>query len=246
MENVSVTFLGTGDAFGSGGRFQTCMMIECPDTRFLIDCGASSLIAMKKYGVSPATIDTILVSHLHGDHFAGIPFFILDAQFSRRAAPLTIAGPPGIEARVRATMEALFPKSSEMIQRYPIHYRELMPSVITRIASVGIIAETVEHPSGAPSYALRVECAGRIIAYSGDTQWTDALLQIADGADLFICECFYYDKTVRYHIDYQSLINQKRNMGYKRLILTHLGEDMLDELSNIQLECAEDGKTIEL
>jgi ribonuclease BN (tRNA processing enzyme) len=157
---------------------------------------------MRKQGISPAAIDTVLVTHLHSDHFAGIPFLILDAQFSNRTAPLTIAGPPGIEARVRAAMEVLFPKSSETVQEYPISYIELMTSVSSPLGSLRVVTENVVHPSGAPSYALRVECAGRMISYSGDTEWTDVLLKFADGADIFICESFYFDKKIRYHIDY--------------------------------------------
>ena len=148
---------------------------------FLLDCGASSLVAMKKQGISPATISTILVTHLHGDHFAGIPFFILDAQFSKREAPLIIAGPPGIQARVRDTMEDLFPKSSETSQRFPITFVELLPSTPSQIGSLCITAEPVVHFCGAPPYALRVECAGQTIAYSailsGPIRWSRLLLE---------------------------------------------------------------------
>ena len=79
MKSVSVKFLGSGDAFGSGGRLQICILIEAPGTKFLLDCGASALISMKRFGVSSADIDMILITHLHGDHFGGIPFFILDS-----------------------------------------------------------------------------------------------------------------------------------------------------------------------
>src|SRR5262245_11922190 len=98
---MRLTFLGSGDAFVSGGRFNTWMLVEPTVTRFLIACGASSLIAMKRLGVAPNDIDTILVSHLHGDHFGGLPFLILDAQFfSKRSTPLTVAGPPGLRERL--------------------------------------------------------------------------------------------------------------------------------------------------
>ena len=78
---VSIQFIGSGDAFGSGGRFQTCIRLTHQTGSLLIDCGASSLVALKRAGVPPASIDAILLSHLHGDHFGGVPFFILDAQF---------------------------------------------------------------------------------------------------------------------------------------------------------------------
>ena len=109
---MKVRFLGTGDAFGSGGRFQTCIHLESGASQILLDCGASSLIAMRRFGVDPQAIDAVILSHLHGDHFAGVPFLILDGQFKRRARPLLVVGPPGVEARVTTTMEALFPGAS--------------------------------------------------------------------------------------------------------------------------------------
>jgi ribonuclease BN (tRNA processing enzyme) len=96
---LTLTFLGSGDAFGSGGRLQTCMLLESDGRRWLLDCGATSLVALRRAGVDPATIDAILISHLHGDHFGGVPFVLLDGQFRRGARPLVIAGPRGVEAR---------------------------------------------------------------------------------------------------------------------------------------------------
>ena len=121
MKGMDVRFLGSGDTFGSGGRLHTCIHVRSEETTFLIDCGASSLIAMKRFGVDPSSIDTVLVTHLHGDHFGGIPFFVLDAQLvSRRTRPLTVAGPPGLESRVHDTMEALFPGSSQAQRRFEL------------------------------------------------------------------------------------------------------------------------------
>src|SRR5690242_10684844 len=109
---MKVTFLGSGDAFGSGGRFNTCFFVETGSGNFLIDCGASSLIAIRKFGVDPNTISTIFISHLHGDHFGGLPFLLLDAQFySKREAPLTLVGPPGFRERLAQAMELFFPGS---------------------------------------------------------------------------------------------------------------------------------------
>lgn len=246
MADVTVTFLGCGDAFGSGGRFQPCILVAAGDTRVLLDCGASALISMKKQGISPATIEAIFVSHLHGDHFAGIPFFILDAQFSRRETPLIIAGPPGIRARVTDTMDALFPGSAQTVQRFPVTFVELEPSTPSQVGPVLITAEPVLHSCGAPPYALRIEIERRTIAYSGDTGWTETLLKIAAGADLFICEAYFFEKKIRYHLDYQTLAEQEEGLGCKRMILTHMSDDMLMRLPGIKADWAEDGMTVAL
>ena len=136
MNKVVIKFLGCGDNFGSGGRFQTCILVRSNETTFLIDCGASSLIAMKRFGVKLLDIDSILITHLHGDHFAGIPFFILDSQLiSRRTEPLLIAGPPGLEERNRNAMEVMFPGSSAVKQKFEIEYLEIKPNTPTPIGT---------------------------------------------------------------------------------------------------------------
>lgn len=132
MGDVLVQFLGSGDAFGSGGRFQTCFYVKCERTRLLIDCGASSLIAMKRFGVDPGAVDLILVTHLHGDHFGGIPF-----------------------------------------------------------------------------------------------------------------RCFF-DKKIKYHLDYRTLVEHQARLGCHRLVLTHMSEDMLGHLEGLNVEYAEDGRVFVL
>ena len=105
---MQVRFVGCGDALGSGGRFNTCFHITDACINLLIDCGASSLPALKRLGIARDDIDLILITHFHGDHFGGLPFLLLDAQFTRRTRPLVIAGPEAIETRLTQLMEALF------------------------------------------------------------------------------------------------------------------------------------------
>ena len=94
---------------------------------FLIDCGASSLPALKRLGIARDDIDLILITHFHGDHFAGLPFLLLDAQFTRRTRPLVIAGPQGIETKLANLMEALFEHSSKTKQRFDLSVVALEP-----------------------------------------------------------------------------------------------------------------------
>ena len=247
MGTVRIRFLGSGDAFGSGGRFQTCIHVTSDEATFLIDCGASTLIAMRRFGVTPNDVQVILVTHFHGDHFGGLPFFFLDAQFvSRRASPLTIAGPPGIEARTRELMEIMFPGSSQTRQAFPVEFVEMEEGRENPVGLVTVTPYRVAHSSGLIPYALRVRCSEKVIAYSGDTEWTEALVQVADGADLFICECYFFEKKVKSHLDYRTLMDNRSRLGCRRLILTHLSADVLDRLDEVEVEYAEDGKLIEI
>ncbi len=241
-EDVRVRFLGSGDNFGSGGRFQACIHVATGTFRFLIDCGASSLIAMKAAGISSAAIDLILISHLHGDHFGGIPFFIIDAQLiSRREAPLLIAGPPGLKERAQQAMETFYPGSASIERKFAVEYLELTEGKITQLGDLSVLPVRVVHGSGAPAYAYRIGCAGKTIAYSGDTEWTDALKTVADGADLFICESYFFEKQMKNHLSYRTLMAHRAELGCKRLIITHPGEDLLARLGEVELEVARDG-----
>ncbi len=246
---VSIQFIGSGDAFGSGGRFQTCIRLVHETGSLLIDCGASSLVALKRLGVAPASIDAILLSHLHGDHFGGVPFFILEAQFGRRRSrQLTIAGPPGTAQRVPQTMELLFPGSSSSQKPFLLEFVELGRAP-TRVAGASVTALPVAHAPASHPHGIRVEIDGRIVAYSGDTEWTQALVPLAQGADLFICESYSFDKRVPYHCDYQTLASHRTDLRCKRMVLTHMGEEMLARRANLMdegVESAEDGLTIEL
>jgi ribonuclease BN (tRNA processing enzyme) len=166
---------------------------------FLIDRGASAMIAIRRFGVDPNTINAIILSHLHGDHFGGLPFFILDAQLvSRRTRPLVIAGPRGLRARLDALMEAMFPGSSQVERKFSIELVEFNPETPIVVGGGGpqVTAYVVEHPSGAPSLALRVECGGRVIAYTGDTEWADVLVRVGRDADLLIAEAYWYERKV--------------------------------------------------
>jgi ribonuclease BN (tRNA processing enzyme) len=245
-ESVRVQFVGSGDAFGDGGRFQACISVRAEGSHVLLDCGATSLVAMKRLGVDPGSVDAVLVSHLHGDHFGGLPFLVLDGQFSRREKDLVVAGPPGVRDRTLQAMEVLYHGSSKVQRRFEVRFVELAEREETGIGDVAVTAFRVPHGSGAPAYALRLSCAGRIVAYSGDTEWSEALVEVARGADLFICEAYSWDKPIKNHLAYRTLRANRARLECRRLVLTHMGPETLGHLGEVEDEVAEDGLAIEL
>ena len=226
---VTVTFAGCGDAFGSGGRFQACIHIrpEAGQSPVLLDCGATSLTALHHAGLDLGEIAAVFVSHLHGDHFGGLPFLILDGQFSRRTTPLVIAGPPGTGQRLTTAMECLFPGSTQVRRRFEVTVTELSPGRAQNVADITARTWEASHPSGAPALILRLTIGDTVIAYTGDTAWTPAIEEAARDADLLIAEAYHWDKAVPHHLRYADLTEHEHEITARRVILTHMSADML-------------------
>lgn len=247
---MRLTVIGCGDAFGSGGRFNTCFMVQGSQRTILIDCGASTPVAMKKCDIDLNTIDGIVLSHLHGDHFGALPFLMLESQFHlRRDKPLTVVGPPGTPERVNAAMEVFFPRSSKNAWRFPFEMGEITPGVPDEVLGFAIRTVEVIHQSGAPSTALRLTEGGKTLAYSGDTEWTDALIPIADGADLFIVECYDYSRSLPGHTSFATLQDKRPSLRAKRIMVTHMNPTMLerqDEARAAGFLVAQDGLVVDV
>jgi ribonuclease BN (tRNA processing enzyme) len=201
---------------------------------------------LKRAGVEPASIGWVALSHLHGDHFAGLPWLILDGQFAKRTKPLVIAGPAGTQERLERAFEALYPGATETERPFETRYLEFSERVPCRVGPAVVTPLEVIHQSGAPAYALRVEYGGKVIAYSGDTEWTDALIDVARDADLFVCECNFFDRQVSGHMSHQMLVRMRERLACRRLVITHMSDDMLARLGASEFEAAADGAVIAL
>jgi ribonuclease BN (tRNA processing enzyme) len=244
---VRVHVLGCGDAFGSGGRNQSSYLVDAGDRLFLLDCGATALLAMKRAGFSPDRLDAILLSHLHGDHFGGVPFFLIDYLYRvPRHDPLTIAGPAGTEERVRRLFNDMYESGKNSADTLPVEFMILTPGERQNVSGIEVFPFRVPHQTNAVSLGLKVSYRGKRILYSGDSQWTDVFIEHSDGVDLFLCECSFFEEQPGKHVNYRILEANLERLRSKRLVLTHLGEEMLARRGQLSVLVAEDGMVIEI
>jgi len=242
---VGVRFLGSGNAFADGGRSHACVHVTAPGVSLLLDCGGSALPAITRLGLADG-IDAIAVSHLHGDHFGGIPYLVIQQHFAGRTRPLVVAGPRGLAARLAATEQGL----------YPDFFGHTKLGFALRVAVLGtdeialggakVAALAVRHVALADPHGLRVRVGDRLVAYSGDATWSEHLPRVAKGADLFICEATNFELDDPAHLSYRTLMEHRGELDCRRIVLTHLGATTLAHLAELELDYATDGKTIEL
>jgi ribonuclease BN (tRNA processing enzyme) len=244
---VEVRFLGTGDAFCTAGRHHSSYLVQDGTRSLLLDCGTTALASLKREGIPAGAIDAILISHLHGDHFAGLPFLFLEfVHVEPRSRPLVIAGPPGTEERVRALFQAMYRDAASEPLPFPLDFVELQPGRKERRDGFTVDPFRVPHQTIDISLGLHVELTGRRILYSGDTGWTEDLVRYSGGTDLFISECTFFDTRIATHLDYPRIVENRNRLDTRRLILSHLGAEMVSRRNEIDIELAYDGLSIEL
>jgi len=243
---VRTVFLGTGDAFSACGSHQASYLVQCPETSILLDCGPATLASLKRDGISSGPIDTVLLSHLHGDHFAGLPFLFLEYTYIEpRRRPLGIAGPPGTRKRVMALFETMYPDALLELP-FRLDFTELLPDQRVQLGPVIVDPFRVPHQQREISLGLSVEVAARRILYSGDTGWTEELVTRSIKADLFICECSFYETRIPTHLDYPRLAENRARFAAERMILTHLGHEVYARRSEVEMQMARDGLVVEI
>ncbi len=245
---VNVTVLGAGDAFASKGRFQAGYVVNAGGVRILMDAGPTLLASMKRVGIAPADLDVVLISHLHGDHFCGLPFLMLEYLYEtplRRK--LTLAGPPHLEERTWALFRTMYPETDASAIAGQLEFVELEPERTQKVAGLPVQSIRTPHTLKDISLAFRLEVGGKAIVFSGDTGWTDKLIDLSANADLFLCECTYFDQPgLDFHISYRQFMTERHRLTTRRLVLTHLGREVLERQSEVSVEMATDGMVIEV
>jgi ribonuclease BN (tRNA processing enzyme) len=250
VQNMKVTIVGSGDAFGSGGRAHTCIRIDAAASTVVVDFGSGSMPAWQKLGFDSNDVDAVVISHLHGDHFGGLPTLLLHAQYiAGRRRPLLIVGPPGLKARVQDMLDLLFPGCAAVTWNFDWQVREIPGGSKMTVAGLALETFDVIHSPGSMPMGLRLSDGKHVFAYSGDTAWTETLNAIAADADFFLCECSSGDELVPNHMHWPLLKEKLSGFTAKRMALTHLGPSAIAKIPEMKaagLLIANDGLSLDL
>lgn len=239
--------IGTSDAFGAGGRRQSAYLLRSASGSVLLDCGGTTTSGLAALDIARDEVEAILVTHFHADHFGGIPLLLLGAQYvDRRHRPITIAGPRGVEQRVREVARALGHPLDDHALGFELRFVELAAGSSCQIGPVEARAFATFHSPDSQPHGLVVRAGKRRIAYSGDTGWFDALPAEVNGADLFLSECTQVHREFEYHLSLDELAERSREFDCGRLVLTHLGTEMRNLTDRRGFELADDGDVVKL
>lgn len=224
---MELRVLGCGDAFGNGGRNNTSFLVSKGRERVLLDCGASTLIRLKHESISLDEVDTIVISHFHGDHYGGIPFILISALFEKpRTKPLNIVGPRKVREKVLALQEAMYEGTADKLAMLDLRFHEYREGDRLKVGEIEITAFEVEHAPQSNPHGFRISWKEKKIGFSGDTSWTDKLYDIADNTDLFICECNFMKNVNFGHLSYQEISRIQKRLNTKQIWLSHMNEEV--------------------
>ena len=245
---MKVTVVGCSGSYAGPDSSASCYLVEADDVedpsrtwRLLLDLGSGALGALHRY-TDPLTIDGLVISHLHADHFFDISgYYVMRKYHPPGAQPrLPVWGPRGTRSRVaRSYGLPLDPGMNEEFR-----FRRIKRDPIT-LGPFTITARRVDHPIEA--YAFRVEAGGRSLVYSGDTAACDALSELAKGADLLLCEAAFRDDAdnpPHVHMTGSEAAATAQSAGVAALVLTHVPPWHDRQHALLEAEGLFDGSTV--
>jgi len=217
-----VTILGSCTAVPSAASFPASVLVEVGAETILVDVGPGVVRRLAGTDVSVADVTTILLTHYHPDHSAGLVEFLFalrSPEFAGRP-PLRILGGAGLHRLLRA-IRAAWPRWLEA-RGYELEEREIAPGAIA-LEGADVLAVTVDHVPESLAYRISEGSTGATVCVSGDADTERGLDTAAQGADLFVCEApFAESQEHRRHLSGRTAGDIADNAGVTTLCLTHL------------------------
>ncbi len=221
---TELIILGSGTCVPSVRRAGPAACLRTGDVTVLVDSAAGTLRQLVKAGIPYDSIDIILYTHLHPDHVGEFVPFVFATKYApgfKRSEPVTLLAARGFESFYNALKQAFgqWVEPDEgilVIEEMPVE----MPAAIQIPPLTIRTAPTVHTPM---SLAFRVETPENMsVVFSGDTDYSPGLVELAEGADLLVCECAAPEGyKVQGHLTPSEAGRMAQEAGVKRLLLTH-------------------------
>jgi ribonuclease BN (tRNA processing enzyme) len=244
LQMIHFTPMGTGDAFCTQGKLHTNFLLDLNGFQLLVDVGATAMMGIQKMNLKTGEIDAIVLSHLHGDHFGGLPFLFLHMQYiAKRTKPLYLFSPGHLEPKLEQLMQLLYPGNGLYELGFEVIMEPYEEEVKLAVGPFEVLPFRVEHSEPALPHGLQICAQQKKWVYSGDTRWTDRLIDAAKDADIFILDANFYSYDKAGHLDYLTIVSKLPLLKAKEIFLTHLGEEMWENRAKIELEILEEFKT---
>ncbi len=225
---MKLTIVGCSGSFAGPESPASSYLIEAEEKtsggsrtwRVVVDLGSGALGSLQRFA-DPGSLDAVIVSHLHPDHFIDLCGLYVARRYDPRgAAPrLPVYGPSDTAERVIAA----YGPEAETALPSVYDVRELTDGGVFRIGPLTITSRTVNHP--VPAFGLRIEHEGVVIAYSGDSDSCSNLIELARGADLFLSEASFVegrDENRGVHLTGKRAGEAATEADVRRLVLTHI------------------------
>lgn len=248
-----VRFLGTGNAFNTGGRHSQAIQVQPSEgSPFLVDAGPTTTTAMEKLAVDAGAHDRIFFTHLHGDHTAGWPFLLLTLVYiEKRRRPLDVYGPEGTRRTLEALASACYGDIfGEGPAVFEVRYHELPVREQDGLrAGKDLTFDTLPMDHHSSSIAYRFHSGGRSLGLSGDTRWCPNLERLAERSDVLVVECTSLEREAHAHISLEELRGARERLRTERIVLVHLTDSVAAALAEDPIPgvvAASDGWTLSL
>ena len=218
---LRLTVLGSATPYPSVENPCSGYLVSGEGTRLWVDAGTGTLAELQRH-VRLDELDGIWISHLHADHCADLLTAYYGALYAdiRLSTPIPLYGPPGIAGRL-AHFLTNTPVRSPVESAFDV--RELHDGHQARVGTLALTSRTVAH--GMPAFALRVEAAGKSLAYSGDTAPCPSLTELASGCEVLLCEAGTAQAPAgeeQVHHTPENAGETAAAAGAARLIITHV------------------------